>query len=814
MPLPLARPGQSLSEHTENVVNGIENIFSLQPPEYPRLVESVGEEESRRILLSLFRLVGNCHDFGKLSPFFQMKVRGARISRSEMHLSYHIQTGALLAALAAKKIVDGIPDSVASSLVAIVTASILEHHSPHLRNIIEPRDGTAMSVSLANSLFSETKTTIQVLQLMKQACQEETSLEGILPSGALIDCARELLEFEEEEILNLIDYIDSCFLTLSRAEESSNYLLYRLLYSSLCDMDELDARLSKRNEEISSWISAQPQTSTPEDIIDQYRKEAIESGKWPAPSNSREERIQFLRNETYEKTVQCASSHDGLLTLEAPTGSGKTLAMLSFAYRKRFLISKQEGYTPRIIYALPFISIAEQVENELREILDLRDEGSSHILTVHHSLSEPKWFDKEGNEYEPEYAPLRIDLWASEIVVTTMVRLWETILGSSKRDAIRFNRISGSIIIMDEVQSIPVRYWALVSEMLQALVSDLGCTVLLGTATMPAIIEHANHSSVEVEAEGINRYILDFDPVQVSLTDWIEEIQKTLVNRPSSNILVVMNTKRSAFLVYDALQASLSERDDIFFLSGLVAPVHRSKTIERVSTLLEDSFKRVVLVSTQVIEAGVDVSFDAVFRDFAPIDSIVQVAGRSNRSWEEKEPGTIMVRTVIDDENQRAYASYVYDRIDLEMVMEAFNGAPSILTENELSKRCKRYMRDVKTRKRTKTALGCALRLEMEELDHQFNLITKYEGVRQVFVDCDSLSSAILEEIRTSSRGKNLRLPAKFWQYAVDVSRHHYESLGEELEDFEAPGGAILFSILDAKDSDYYSHEFGLTPPE
>ena len=211
-------------------------------------------------------------------------------------------------------------------------------------------------------------------------------------------------------------------------------------------------------------------------------------------------------------TLAALKASSGLVRLQAPTGSGKTLALLSFAVKLREQKKRQSGVTPRIIYALPFISIAEQVEEITRSILNLKAGISDEMLTVHHSLSEPVWEEEAFGQYVPRKSFFFTDRWRSDIIITTMVRLWDTVLGASKRDSARFNRIAGSIILMDEVQSIPVKYWSLVADIIRTLNKELGCTVVLSTATMPAILDASEAYSVIVNDQGINRYRLLFDP--------------------------------------------------------------------------------------------------------------------------------------------------------------------------------------------------------------------------------------------------------------------------------------------------------------
>ncbi|MDF1539474.1 MAG: CRISPR-associated helicase Cas3' [Candidatus Thorarchaeota archaeon] len=579
--------------------------------------------------------------------------------------------------------------------------------------------------------------------------------------------------------------------------------------------DEDDAGFSVGNTGEYSVERDLPRSPIADGIIDKFRDLQMKKGIWQPPTNDREKRIKKLREDTYQRTNDTLASDNNIVSLQAPTGSGKTLAMLSYAVRLREKIKKEKGFAPRIIYALPFISIAEQVENIVRDIFDIRHKENDALLTVHHSLSELNWHS-QGDEYDPKNIRFFIDRWRSDIIITTTVRLCETILGPSKRDSIRFNRLAGSIILMDEVQSFPVKYWDIIGETIKALANNLGCHMLIATATMPAIIRPDEMYSTSVDGGGVNRYEVQYQSKRISLDEFTQEVIAELRDKPSSNVLVVLNTKAAAASAYSEIQKAIDSEDELYFLSGWVAPIHRKQTINQLRISLKSGKRRVILVCTQVIEAGVDVSFDIAFRDLAPLDSIIQVAGRCNRSWEKEKLGIVKVRCVFNSESKRGYAQSVYDEIDLEMTREVLQERDGeSYDEEKLRERLSLYFSEIRKRKITNVALKHAICLEWDDLGKTFNLIDRVDTSCKVLIQCDGRSESILDGIRDKLKEKRVWIPSAFYRYTIELSKKQYDALEFEVESVWDHNGHLLFGVIGTEpDTKLYSSDTGFKVPE
>lgn len=432
-----------------------------------------------------------------------------------------------------------------------------------------------------------------------------------------------------------------------------------LLFSVLIDADKRGA----------ARVSEVKRREIPADLVDRYSVERFSKERTL---------LDPLRREVYREVMESLGRplnglQGKILTLTAPTGSGKTLTALSFALKLRQKIQQELGYLPRIIYALPFISIIEQNYSVFHEVLGrlaefARDEHA--YLLKHHHLTEIRY--REGDEERRvEEALLLTEAWEGEIIVTTFVQLLHTIIGFKNGFLKKFHNIVGSILILDEVQNIPVEQWSLVRNFLKLLTEQLGVTVIQMTATRPLIFEEREAlelvPSPEKHFQKLHRTIVKAKTQEkISLDSLVDEIIETWDR--NSSLIVVLNTISTSINVYKGLKAKLSDEFRSFvgypktaqegeiirllaltkkwvpivYLSTNIVPLQRADRLNFLKEWLDQGLPAIV-VSTQVIEAGVDLDFQSVVRDIGPLDSIVQVAGRCNRSATRETPGMVQV---------------------------------------------------------------------------------------------------------------------------------------------------------------------------
>lgn len=383
------------------------------------------------------------------------------------------------------------------------------------------------------------------------------------------------------------------------------------------------------------------------------------------------------RESVLKNVERMVTSRARLATLTLPTGMGKTLTGLDAA-----LTLREETDRERIVYVLPFTSIIDQVDSEIGKIFDT--DGRDDLLTVHHHLAETvvELVDEEDTD---EYAAIEEMLgesWRSGIVLTTYVQHFESLVGPRNTQSMKLPALYDSVIVLDEPQSLPHDWWPLVRRLATILTEEYDAIVIAMTATQPQLF-----GEVSELVDGPERYFEEIERVEYVIDDSIvafpdrehgpveyDEAANRIVGSASDgeDVLSVCNTIDSARELTDVVakridavdvgqvyadllknngevdgdqltDAVVEEADSVatVHLSTRIRPKDRLVLIDAIKTLTKRSLT-IVAITTQLIEAGVDVSFDRVYRDFAPMDSIVQAAGRCNRSFE-RDRGTITV---------------------------------------------------------------------------------------------------------------------------------------------------------------------------
>ena len=380
------------------------------------------------------------------------------------------------------------------------------------------------------------------------------------------------------------------------------WLWVKMLYSCLVDADWLDTE---------RFMDAGRAESRPETFDDLHTllghyHAHMATFRADTPVNK-------LRADILQAVLAKAKNAPGLYTLTVPTGGGKTLASLGFALEHAVANEKR-----KIIYAIPYSTIIEQTSKTLSDVL-----GARNVLEHH---AEAKWRE-EKNEVAN---PLRqlTENWAGvPVVVTTNVQFFESFFSAQSSRCRKLHNVANSVIILDEAQKLPEKFLAPCAELLRRLVSDYGCTVVLCTATQPDLSAFRLTGATELapDVDGLYAALRRVDYHLLGRMEW-----PALADRVAQEqgALCVVNTRRDARDLY----AELAKRkgDATFHLSTWMCPAHRRDTITQIRKRLEDHTPTYV-VSTSLIEAGVDLDFPAVFRALAGLDSLAQAAGRCNR---------------------------------------------------------------------------------------------------------------------------------------------------------------------------------------
>ncbi|RMG10478.1 MAG: CRISPR-associated endonuclease Cas3'' [Planctomycetota bacterium] len=363
----------------------------------------------------------------------------------------------------------------------------------------------------------------------------------------------------------------------------------------------------------------------PGDLVERFKARRLRA------ASALHERRERIAAEVRKRFL--AAPRSGLFELTAPTGSGKTLAALGAVLEKR----ARERDAGRVIYCLPFLSLIEQTTGVLRDVLEAGGlEATSDLLLEHHHRADAVYRTAEG-EYGPDGVGILLtETWQSEVVVTTYHQFLHAFFSGRNRHAKRCAALAGATVILDEPQTLPLRYWRPVGRFLEVLASRLGASFLLTTATQPGLAPREKICRLLPDSDehfaALSRVRLECRHQQPEeLEDFAERLGTELTRNPEAT-LVVLNRRAHARLLCERLRACLPGRP-VLSLSTSLTPRDRRARIAEVQRLLAAG-EAVVLVSTQVIEAGVDLSFPRVWRDLAPLDSVLQTAGRCNRHGE------------------------------------------------------------------------------------------------------------------------------------------------------------------------------------
>ena len=393
-------------------------------------------------------------------------------------------------------------------------------------------------------------------------------------------------------------------------------LLTRFLFSALIDAD----RLNTADFEDETMALERYNGSYPDWAI------LLEKLEIHLAGFKKKRKVDKARRKVSSACLDFANREKGLYQLTVPTGGGKTLASLRFALRHA-----DEHDMDRIIYVAPYISIIDQNAGVARSVLEKDNVSGKQILLEHHSNLTP--------DLDTDLNRLLSENWDAPVVFTTAVQLLETLFGSGTRGVRRMHQLANSVIIFDEVQTIPIKTIHLFNNAINFLVGHCGSTVVLCTATQPLLdkvdakkgaARLSTDSEIMPDVEGLFEDLRRVEVIDSRKNGgWTEDevagaaLKET---KDTGSVLVVVNTKAHAREVYRRCKAQ-----HVFHLSTSMCPAHRMDQLNRIRKHL-DAGEPVICVSTQLIEAGVDIDFGSVIRSLAGLDSIAQAAGRCNRN--------------------------------------------------------------------------------------------------------------------------------------------------------------------------------------
>jgi CRISPR-associated endonuclease/helicase Cas3 len=636
---------------------------------------------------SVLDAIVRCHDLGKGSPAFQRYIENPKKYRGDKREKSHTGLSAVQAILWARA-----QNWVALDILALIQV-VAGHHSGFrdlsgLHFYLQPDDGDVLEHQWKN---------LNRLELEK--------------ASGLANLCNFDDDFSEASFW-LFDDIDvEKYLAQIPQDKALNFRLWtQFLFSILLEADK--AFLALRKAEIGIYFKRADYTLPPriiESYIQGFEKKSFDD----------------LRNNARKKLLQYTAEYTDsrCFTLTLPTGAGKTLLAASWALIQRETM-RTEKTTPKIIVVLPFLSIIDQTEKDYHRTLichgyalgipsivelvkrDYQDiientdavpSGQNDLVMASHSLSERQRSDIENDDA----AEFFLDTWRSEIVITTFDQFLLALFSPKTKHLMRFHHLLDAVMILDEVQTLPAKLWDLVNQSLQNLCQLGNSKILMMSATQPGLLEPAielagEYAEVAALFAQCKRYQIHFKHRE---NKEIEDFLETLPARiqiwieAKKRVLITVNTRATAKKIWHKLKIYFKEIP-VYLISADVTPRDRMEKIKRIK-----AGEFCLVVSTQTIEAGVDIDMDVVIRDFAPLDSIIQVAGRCNRNAEKGEYGGYVEVISLTSRNKTDAEKIYLDQL-LRFSREILD-SKEFVTEDETFALSKAYFYLIKKKKDT-----------------------------------------------------------------------------------------------------------------
>ncbi|AZQ59896.1 CRISPR-associated helicase Cas3' [Maribacter sp. MJ134] len=726
-------------------------------------------------LKEMITVVVDFHDLGKYTSYFQNYLLNKE--PIDFKLKQHARLGGFVAYNYLEK------DDEKKALLALYL--IFLHHSP-LIDILQ----------IPSKLDDDLKRIIN-----KQK-------EDLIQNFPIIE-----KDFEIERLQDLVYYTEETKLRKGfrywgkKYACIQDYFLINYLFSLLIEGDKLDA---------SNTVAYQLKPIKPSSVDDRFGIPDFQEKNLTELGNN--ELRNYCRAVVISNLEQSNILEHFIFTLTAPTGIGKTMTALDFALKLKDKIKYNSGVEARIIYALPFINIIEQALSEYDKVLQTQNInilGHYQYADVFGKNDQKENVDGAEKGYDQKL--MALDTWQADVVITSFVQFFETLIGNRNKLLKKFNHFANSIIILDEVQTLRLDQMPLLGTALFYLSKFLKSRIILMTATRPKIFELAQQEILNLEGEKVEpkELLANYEEVfevfkRTSINPLLYNLKQEKENRThefvysifadkwnaEKSCLIVCNTVKRSIEVFDIIRNYLEENNlenPIYYLSTNIIPAHRLKRIQDIKDDIQEH-QAPILIATQVVEAGVDLDFDMGFRDIGPIDSIIQVAGRINRNntvekihsplyiidFDAKATTMVYGRlTYIQAKKSLEQKTCFYEKEYLELITAYFDG----ISEKSSFADARTYFNSMKTLKYDSDEKG-------ELPVSAFRIIEESDRYAAVFIEIDEDASEVLEkylqkitnEISREEFNKGWKL--KFQQHIISVPKYLCEDL-ETINEYE-----------------------------
>ena len=779
----LSHPDKLLIDHLKEVAFICKN--NIEDKKYNLGTNSFNHS----IITDLAYIAGATHDIGKATSFFQDYIRNPE--KETTTLKNH----ALISSLFAKEIVlkylnkKQINDVDKKLLSLFVFTTVKRHHG----NLQDFSDELIIKNELVKNLIIQIENIdeIEVQKIIDELLNEFeiqyqwSDFKNFIQKK---EFEKELKNFELE-FFTLGEYDD-----IKPNEKAFLFYTHQLLYSSLLLADKSDVILTKRIRPSSK--------KTFENLIKNYRQNKS--------FNNPKKKIDNLKNRAYSSTIENTnkifSPKNHLYSITLPTGLGKTILSFSVAEEIKKLLPALNSKT---IISIPFTSIIDQNFTVYDEILEYPD---SQGLLKHHHLAEPEYKLNE-NILDINKSQFLIETWQSNVIVTTFVQLLESIFTNDKSKIMKFVNLTNSVIILDEIQSIPYNLWELIRVAFQTLGNKFNCYFILMSATQPLIFEPEKEIKELVPNHKMyfkyfNRTKLINIENEISFEEFTNIVCDYIFDNPQKDILVILNTKKFCLKCFEKIIDNIPEdKSDIYYLSTLITPFERKQIIDKIKD--NNSKKQKIIISTQLIEAGVDISVDTVFRTFAPLDSIIQSAGRSNRYNEKSKISEVYLYRILE---LKTVTGLIYGPDLILKTKNIFQGISEI-NENKYLSLIENYFQEVKIQSKNVSSneLKALLNLDFGKLG-EFQYIEERK-TESIFIQLNKDAKEIWDKYEKiysndelsvfDKREQFAKIKSKFYDFVINIPIPY----NQQAINFDSEKISNFYLSKLKQSSDFYNYE-------
>lgn len=682
----LSHPDKLLRKHLSNVCNiGIKKLESLDI-DYEKLDNRLDKDTFKK-LMSIVLL---SHDVGKYSLFFQYYIRKENelIIPSELLLikdiyKQKLKNHSLLSGIVLYTILKESEFKNNIKLIDMAISALIQHHS-NLKNQNYFLDYNYSDIEYIKKTldYIDFEEYIEILKEYNiyygfDNISLKENIENNINTYIKYLKKKKGINNKNEKSKNIFKRLSSHernpFSDLDKVKfKETDFLLQIFIFSILIYSDKNEVILS--NNVNNNFINLKG-------FVDKYKI---------YKNFNYENELDRQRQEIYKTVNNFKEENNKLFTLTMNTGFGKTLTSFNMAANLQTKLKEKTGVDYKIIYLMPLTSIIEQNFDVIEEILKVNlnvDNITSDLLLKHHYLSKKEYTNEEDIVFNEDECNFLYNTWESQIVFSTFVQFFESIFTNKNKKLQKFINIINSIIVIDESQLIPPDLYYVFRDYADMLSNIFNIYIINMSATQPYSSEE--NFGVSVLPNYKDYYKTDRTKIIINDSlynskylkekalkreEFIEQCRGLIEESSNKNMLVVLNTKELAEYTYDNLK---EENKRIFLLSNNLIPLHKKEKIQDIKDLMDKKIKDIIVVSTQLIEAGVDLDFDIGLRDFATLPSLIQVVGRINRNFKHPDNyGELYVYNIenksirIYDENLLQYTFNVLREFNQQIIFE------------------------------------------------------------------------------------------------------------------------------------------------